>query len=155
MSGLFEQSEKSNNILFAGIMALSILILCLSYVGENFKAWMTILFLLLLFSSVIYGFVSKNPEKAFLLGFLIWALIPVYAAVVGIIDGLFVMSLAVVIICWAFICGILSGSIGYLTTVAHLDKKCRIGYLVLSVILFFILFYISSVLFLFSAGDVF
>jgi hypothetical protein len=155
MSGLFNQSEKVNNILFVGILALSILIFCISNVVESFRVWITLLFLFLLFSGIIFGFVSKNPKKAFFLGFLIWAFIPLYTTVADIIGGFFSISLAIVIICWTFICGILNGSVGYLATASHPDKKWRIMYRVLSLVLFFILLYITSILYVFSTVDLF
>jgi len=164
MSGLFEQSEKVNNILFIGIIALSILALFISTVVENFRIWITLFFLFLLFSGIIFGFVSKNPKKAFLLGFLIWACIPLYIIVGEIaskrisISDLFVPDeLILIIIICTFIAGIISGGVGYFTAseFVHSDKKWRILYRILSTVLFFILIFITYFLYVFSTIDLF
>ena len=164
MSGLFGQSEKVNNVLFVGIMALSILVLFISTLAGNFRFWITLFFLFLLFSSIIFGYVSKNSKKAFLLGFLIWACIPLYIIVGQIvskrisISDIFVPDeLTLIIIGCTFIAGIISGCVGYLTAsnLGHSDKKWGIVYRILSSVLFFILFYITFFLYVFSTIDLF
>ena len=158
------QREEANNLLFVGIMALSILALYISVIVENFRIWITLFFLLLLLGSIIFGYVSKNPKKSFFLGFLIWACIPLYITVGEIISKRISISdifvpdeLKLIIIGCTFIAGIISGGVGYFTasTFVHSDKKWGILYRVLSTVLFFILLFITYFLYAFSTIDLF
>ena len=156
MSGLFGQSEKVNNVLFVGILVLVILILHFFIMGsfENFRFWLTLFLSLLLFSSIIFGYVSKNPKKSFLLCFLIWASFPLYILYIivdsivsnqtSIITGITEAAIPLLVF---FITGIISGSTGYFVAADHPDKNRRIIYRVLSFVLFLIVFLITVVLY--------
>jgi hypothetical protein len=67
MSFLTENTEKRNNVLF--IALYSILIIC-CFFPQNFVT-MAILLVFMVFGAVVYGFISKNPIKSYLFGFLI------------------------------------------------------------------------------------
>ena len=161
MSGLFEQSEKINNIVFFGIMALSVLVLYISSLLENFRFWLTLFFLILLLSGIIFGFVSQNPKKSFLLGFLIWACIPLYLIIGKILSNPLsisdVFDMIPIISGCTFITGIISGSVGYFAAAefVHPDKKWKIVYRIISTVLFLVLLYITALLYIFSTVDLF
>jgi hypothetical protein len=132
MSGLFGQSEKVNNVLFVGILILFIGVL----INIRFDSLFFFLFLLF-FSSVIFGYVSKSPNKSFLLGFLVWVVFPLSKIVdilrqnisvsdINLIYGSTTIMFLVFFI--YFINGIISGGAGYFTAANHPDKERRIIY---------------------------
>jgi hypothetical protein len=72
MSGLFGQSEKVNNVLFVVILTLAVLLLV--FIKKIDSDLLFLSLALLFFSSIIYGYVSNRPKKAFLLAFLVWSI---------------------------------------------------------------------------------
>ena len=169
MSGLFGQSEKVNNILFVGILILfvmsSFLLSGMFKLGEllnvrfetdvillssSLSAYL--LFFSLFFSSIIFGYISKNPKKTFLLGFLIWTIpfcIPIIRIIIQqtSVSDVFLTDYLIMALLF-FINGILIGVAGYFVAVNHPDKNRRILYLILS----FVLILITIYLFLVSAS---
>jgi len=153
MSGLFGQSEKVNNILFAGILilfALSLFLLSgifalgdllnvrfesdvirLSY---SLSTFLTIF--LWLFGSIIFGYVSKSPKKAFLLGFLIWTDFLLFSVIKAILGSDTPTYDSIMI--FYFINGIVNGSAGYFAAVDSSDKNKRIQYWLISLALFLV-----------------
>jgi hypothetical protein len=153
MSGLFGKSEKVNNILFVGILILFALSLFLlsgifalgDLLNVRFESDVILLFnslsvfltiFLWLFSSIIFGYVSKSPKKAFLLGFLIWASLPLFSVVKGILGSVTPIYGSILIL--FFINGIITGSAGYFAAVDSPDKNKRTQYRLISLALFLV-----------------
>ena len=152
MSGLFGQSEKVNNVLFVGILILLVgslfLLSGMFKLGEllNVRFETDVILLvssislycslfLPLFSSIIFGYVSKSPKKSFLLGFLVWASLPLFSIISIIISfiikGTISEQISILYACLFllyFMNGIISGGAGYFVAANHPDKKRRIIY---------------------------
>ena len=166
MSGLFGQSEKVNNILFVLILILfvmsSFLLSGMFKLGELLNVRFetdvillssslsaNLLFFVLFFSSIIFGYVSKNPKKTFLLGFLIWTL-PFCISIIRIIirqtsvSDVFLTNYPILALL-SFINGILMGVAGYFVAVNHPDKNRRILYRILPLVLILITIYLFLV----------
>jgi len=79
MSFLTENTEKRNNVLF--IALYSILIIC-CFFPQNFVT-MAILLVFMAFGAVVYGFISKNPIKSYLFGFLIFPTVSIISIILS------------------------------------------------------------------------
>ena len=68
MSFLTENTEKRNNVLFVALY--SIFLICCFF--PQYFVTMAIYLVFMAFGAVVYGFISKNPIKSYLFGFLIF-----------------------------------------------------------------------------------
>ena len=144
MAGLFNQNEKTNTILFAVIWMVFIL----TIEGVTVSAWLPyiepLFLVLLLFGSIIYGFISRNPKKSLLLGILIWASMPLHLLTSEAItrqlfaSGNFAMIDFVTLIIFLLIVGVINGGAAYLIATDHTDSKKELIYHILALILSFI-----------------
>jgi len=147
MTGLFGQSEKANTVLFS--LFLMLLILSLLFIDGVIRPYAEPFFLgLLFFGSIVYGFVSKNPKKSFLLGVLIWASLPIAVIIsesvknqYSIFDW-FILSEVTILFLILFIIGIISGSSGYLIATENQNFKIKILYWGLALILWLFTFFL-------------
>ena len=91
-SGIFNQTEKINNIVFVGILFLFAVLLSLSSesgsaaIGSAVMLYFCIYISLLLFGSCLYGLFSKNPMKSAFLG-LMFSVISGFLILIPMISG--------------------------------------------------------------------
>lgn len=68
MTEFFNQNEKTNNILFISFYAFALAII---FLFTETAAALIIFIIFRYFGAAIYGFISKNPLKSYLFGFLL------------------------------------------------------------------------------------
>ena len=153
MAGLFNQNEKTNTILFAVIWMVFILAIEGLTVSTLFPYVEPLFLVLLLFGSIIYGFISRNPKKSLLLGILIWASMPLYLltseAIAGQLfaSGNFAVTEFVTLVIFLLVIGVINGGSAFLVATDHTSSKkdllCHILALILSFISIILFFAIS------------
>ena len=108
-----QQIEMFNDILFVFLLLL-FFVLGLPihrYVGMSVYTYAT--FFLLFFSGIIYGYISKNPPKSFLIGFLFLPTVGIFSIIEQLFTAPFLPHIQDFI--FAFIVSIFLGLPGYFT----------------------------------------
>ncbi|MBZ3935391.1 hypothetical protein [Methanimicrococcus blatticola] len=142
MTGLFNQSENVNTLLFAFIWIVFILSVIGIFYGYSVHTAELIFIFLLLAGSIIYGFISKNPVKSFILGLSIWLSWVFISTFPNILESgygsIFENPLSFLggMLYFAAL-GSLNGGIGYFIAATHSDKRRQLLYRVIALALLF------------------
>ena len=146
MSG-YNRNEKTNNILFAFFFVIFLILLfCLHY--RIFTSTAEIFLLLLLFfGGLIYGYISKNPIKSFLLIFSFWFLFFLYLLFGQITQtsvSIFTVSFLKQLVS-LFLYPTVWGITGFLMAKESSNKTKRIIYIILAILICFTLGFIFMI----------
>lgn len=142
MSGLFNQSENTNNFLFVFVWLLFILSAICMFNGYYVRTTELIFLFLLIAGSIIYGFVSKNPVKSFSLGLLIWLSWFFSSIISEVLNSGFAQISGNILpilgsVLYFVLFGSLNGGIGYFIAADHLDKRRQLLYRILALTFLF------------------
>ena len=136
------RTEKTNNILFIAIYLFFIASLLLE-LPDIIRIYTFLIFLY--FGATIYGFISKNPIKSYLFGFLIFSSLLIFEFATSIIHSSFFQDMAAVEFRF-LLYAVIWGLPGYFAAQRSSDKLKMIFH-----ILFIVLFIVLQFLLLFRS----
>ena len=137
----FQKKEMLNNILF--LFFLSLFILFNVFLHLNYEASIIelICLIFLFFGGIVYGYISKNPLKSYLIGFLLFPIMLLFSLIQDSLSFTELLShlfnIFIVLVYSSF-----WGLPGYFMAKESNNKKKRLAYVISSILLCFILGFI-------------